>query len=183
MMAITASATVKAIRRNPVGEILWLAVTLVESAVIMGIVCLPLSADLLPRSATGAASGDRIVTVVAATSAAADAAPSPTYQVNRLPLPEASLPSMDLATEELSVDVPTLALGAQPESSGVLPSPHDTGAPAPAARRPQQARSHSATRKKAASTSPAAPSLRPPAPSLTPPAPTLTPPKVIDQGW
>ena len=41
MMAVKASPTVKAIGPKPVGEILWLAVTVVEFAVIMGIVCLP----------------------------------------------------------------------------------------------------------------------------------------------
>jgi hypothetical protein len=167
-MAIEPSPTVKAIREKPVGEILWLAVTVVEFAVIMGIVCLPLSAELLPRLATGAASGDRGVSVVPATSAATDAAASPTYSVNRLPLPDASLPSVDLAVEGSSGGASTTALGAQARSSEVQPSPRDIGGPAPAARRPQQARSDSATRKTAAS------------PSR--PAATLTPPPLRDSG-
>src|SRR5262249_1455961 len=71
IVAIKASPTVKAIGPKPIGEILWLAVTLVEFAVIMGIVCWPLSAELLPRLATGAPVGNRSVSVVAATSARA----------------------------------------------------------------------------------------------------------------
>jgi hypothetical protein len=169
MMAVTASLTVKAIRQKPVAEIVWLAVTVVEFAVIMGIVCLPLSAELLPRLATGAASGDRSVSAVPATSAAMDAAPSPTYSVNRLPLPDASLPSVDLAVEGSSADALTLSLGAQARSSGVQQSPRDISGLAPAARRPQQARSDAATRKTAAS------------PSR--PGPTLTPPTLRDSGW
>ena len=185
-MTIKVSPTVKAIRAKPVGEILWLAVTAVEFAVIMGIVCLPLSAELLPRLATGAASGDRnvslvpatgtasgdrSVSVVPATSAATDAAASPTYSVNRLPLPDASLPSVALAVavEGSSGGALSTALGAQAQSSGVQPPPRDIGGAAPAARRPQQARSDSATRKKAA------PPSRP--------APSLTPPAVKDSGW
>jgi hypothetical protein len=149
----------------------WLAVTVVEFAVIMGIVCLPLSAELLPRLTTGAASGDRSVSAVPATSAAMDAAPSPTYSVNRLPLPDASLPSVDLAVavEGSSGGALTSALGAQARSIGVQPPPRDIGGGALAARRPQQARSDAATRKTAAS------------PSR--PGPTLTPPTLRASGW
>jgi hypothetical protein len=170
-MAIEPSPAVKAIGPKPVGEILWLAVTLVAFAVIMGIVCWPLSAELLPRLATGATSANRSVSVATATSPSADAAPSPTYSVNRLPLPDASLPGVDLAVavEGSSGDALTTALGAQARSSGVQPAPRDIGGPAPAARRPQQARADSATRKTAAS------------PSR--PAPTLTPPTLRVSGW
>jgi hypothetical protein len=168
-MAVKVSRSVKAIRRKPVGEIVWLAATVVEFAITMGIVCLPLSAKLLPRLATGAASGNRSVSVVPATSTVTDAAPSPTYSVNRLPLPEASLASVELAVEGSSGGASTTALGAQARSSEVQPSPRDIGGPAPAARRPQQARSDSATRKTAAS------------PSR--PAPTLTPPTLRGSGW
>ena len=42
-----------------------------------------LSAELLPRLAAGTAFGDRSVSVVSAASATTDAAPSPTYSVNR----------------------------------------------------------------------------------------------------
>ena len=168
-MAVELSPTVKAIGPKPVSEILWLAVTVVEFAVIMGIVCWPLSAELLPRLATGATSANRSVSVATATSPSADAAPSPTYSVNRLPLPDASLPSVDLAVEGSSAEALTLALGAQARSSGVQQSPRDIGGPTPAARRPQQARSDAATQKKAAS------------PSR--PAPTLTPPAARDSGW
>jgi hypothetical protein len=75
-----------------------------------------------------------------------------------------------VAVEGSSVDALTRSLGAQGRSSGVQPSPRDSGgpAPAPAARRPQQARSDAATRKTAAS------------PSR--PAPTLTPPILRDSG-
>jgi hypothetical protein len=76
-MAIEVSPTVKAIGPKPFGEILWLAVTLIAFAVIMGIVCWPLSAELLPRRATGAVAGSRSIRVVAATSASTAAAPSP----------------------------------------------------------------------------------------------------------
>jgi hypothetical protein len=168
-MAIEVSPTVKAIGPKPFGEILWLAVTLIAFAVIMGIVCWPLSAELLPRRATGAVAGSRSIRVVAATSASTAAAPSPIYSVNRLPLPEASLPSMDLAVDSSSGGGLATALGAQAGASAVQPSPGDPGGPAPAARRPQQARSDSAARKKAAS------------PSR--PAPTLTPPAVKYSGW
>ena len=168
-MGIKASPTVTAIGPKPVGETLWLAVTLVEFAVIMGIVCVPLSAELLPRPATDAAAANRSVSVVPATSAATDAAPSLTYSVNRLPLPDASLPSANLAVDGSSAEALTLPLGAQARSSGSQPSPRDIGGPAPAARRPQQARSDSTTQKKAAS------------PSR--PAPTLTPPTLRDSGW
>ena len=170
-MAVKASPTVKAIGPKPVAEILWLAVTVVEFVVIMGIVCWPLSAELLPRLATGAAAANRSVSVAPATSAATDAAPSPTYSVNRLPLPDASLPGVDLvvAVEGFSGGAPTTTLGAQAGSSGVQSSPGDPGGPAPAARRPQQARSDAATRKTAAS------------PSR--PGPTLTPPTLRDSGW
>src|ERR1700730_17362853 len=116
-MAIKASPTVNAFRQKPVAEIGWLAVTVVEFAVIMGIVCLPLSAELLPRLAAGAASGDRSVSVIPATSPTVDTAPSPPYSVNRLPLPDAS-PSADLAVERSSADALTLPLGVQPGSSG-----------------------------------------------------------------
>jgi hypothetical protein len=167
-MAIEPSPTVKAIGPKPIGEILWLAVTVVEFAVIMGIVCWPLSAELLPRLATGAASANRSVSVAPATSPSTDAAPSPTYSVNRLPLPDASPPGVDLAVavEGFSGGAVTPTVGAQAGSSGVEPS---LGGPAPATRRPQQARSDSATRKK-----PASPSR---------PAPTLTPPTARDSGW
>ena len=174
-MGIKASPTVKAIGLKPVGEIVWLAVTLVEFAVIMGIVCWPLSAELLPSLATGAAAANRSVNVVPATSASTDAAPSPTYSVNRLPLPDAALPSVDLAVavEGSSGSALTSALGAQAASSEAQPLPRDIGGPAPPARRPQQARqqarSDSATQKKAAS------------PSR--PASTLTPPRARDSGW
>jgi len=169
-MGIKASPTVKAIGLKPVGEIVWLAVTLVEFAVIMGIVCWPLSAELLPSLATAAAA-NRSVNVVPATSASTDAAPSPTYSVNRLPLPDAALPSVDLAVavEGSSGSALTSALGAQAASSEAQPLPRDIGGPAPPARRPQQARSDSATQKKAAS------------PSR--PASTLTPPRARDSGW
>jgi hypothetical protein len=167
-MAIEPSPTVRAIGPKPFGEILWLAVTVVEFAVIMGIVCWPLSAELLPRLATGAASANRSVSVAPATSPSTDAAPSPTYSVNRLPLPDASPPGVDLAVavEGFSGGAVTPTDGAQAGSSGVEPS---LGGPAPATRRPQQARSDSATRKK-----PASPSR---------PAPTLTPPTARDSGW
>jgi len=172
-MAIEPSPTAKAIGPKPFGEILWLAVTVVAFAVIMGIVCWPLSAELLPRLATGAASANRSLSIAPATSPSTDAAPSPTYSVNRLPLPDASLPGVDLAVavavEGFSGGASTTTLGAQAGSSGVQPSPADLGGPAPAARRPQQARSDSATRKK-----PASPSR---------PAPTLTPPTARDSGW
>ncbi len=168
-MAIEPSPTVKAIGPKPVGEILWLAVTLVAFAVIMGIVCWPLSAELLPGLATAAASANRSVNVVTATSPSTDAAPSPTYSVNRLPLPDASLPSMDLAAEGPSGGALTTALGAQAASSGAQPLPRDIGGLAPPARRPLQARSDSATQKKAAS------------PSR--PASTLTPPTARASGW
>ncbi len=170
-MAVKASPTVKAIRQKPVAEIVWLAVTVVEFVVIMGIVCLPLSAELLPRLATGAASANRSASVAAATSPSTDATPSPTYSVNRLPLPDASPPGVDLAmaVEGFSGGALTTTLGAQAGSSGVQSSPGDPGGPAPAARRPQQARSDPATRKK-----PASPSR---------PAPTLTPPTARESGW
>jgi hypothetical protein len=170
-MGIKASPTVKAIGPKPVGEILWLSVTLVEFAVIMGIVCWPLSAELLPRLATGAAAANRSVNVVPTTSASTDAAPLPTYSVNRAPLPDAALPSVDLAVavEGSSGSALTSALGAQAASSEAQPLPRDIGGPAPPARRPQQARSDSATQKKAAS---------PPRP-----ASTLTPPRARDSGW
>ena len=168
-MAIKASPTVKAIGPKPIGEILWLAVTLVEFAVIMGIVCWPLSAELLPHLAAGATAGNRSVSVVAAPSASAEAAPSPTYSVNQPSLPDASPPSMDVVLEESSGGALTPALGTQPGSSGMRPSPRDFGAPAPAARRPQQARSDAATPKKTAS---------PPRPAAS-----LTPPKARDSGW
>ena len=168
-MAIELSPTVKAIGPKPVGEILWLAVTVVEFAVIMGIVCWPLSAELLPRLATGAAAANRSVSVAPATSPSTDAGPSPTYSVNRLPLPDASLPSMDLAAEGPSGGALTTALGAQAASSGAQPLPRDIGGLAPPARRPLQARSDSATQKKAAS------------PSR--PASTLTPPTARASGW
>src|SRR6267142_4017359 len=124
-MAIRASSNVKAIGPKPVSEILWLAVTVVEFAVIMGIVCWPLSAELLPRLATGAASANRSVSVAPATSPSTDAAPSPAYSVNRLPLPDASLPSVDLAVavEGSSGGALSTALGAQAQSSGVQPPP------------------------------------------------------------
>jgi len=109
------------------------------------------------------------VSVVAAPSASAEAAPSPTYSVNQPSLPDASPPSMDLALEESSGGALTPALGTQPGSSGVRPSPRDFGAPAPAARRPQQARSDAATPKKTAS---------PPRPAAS-----LTPPRARDSGW
>src|SRR4029077_264809 len=128
-MAIEPSPAVKAIGPKPVGEILWLAVTLVAFAVIMGIVCWPLSAELLPRLAAGAASANRSVSVVAATSASTDAAPSPIYSVNRLPLPEASLPTMEAS----SGGGLATALGAQAGASAVQLSPGDPGGPAPAA--------------------------------------------------
>src|SRR6266481_1524818 len=168
-MAIEPAPAVKAIGPKPVGEILWLAVTLVAFAVIMGIVCWPLSAELLPGLATADASANRSVNVVTATSPSTDAAPSPTYSVNRLPLPDASLPSMDLAAEGPSGGALTTALGAQAASSGAQPLPRDIGGLAPPARRPLQARSDSATQKKAAS------------PSR--PASTLTPPTARASGW
>jgi hypothetical protein len=98
-----------------------------------------------------------------------DAAPTPTYSVNRLPLPDASLPSVDLTVEGPSAEALTVSPGAQARSSGVQQSPRDIGGLAPAARRPQQARSDAATRKTAAS------------PSR--PGPTLTPPTLKDSGW
>src|SRR5258708_1861939 len=170
-MAIESSPTVKAIGPKPFGEIMWLAVTVVAFAVIMGIVCWPPSAELLPRLAAGTAFGDRSVSVVSAASATTDAAPSPTYSVNRLPLPDAALANVGIAVavEGASGGALTTALGAQAGSSGGQASTSGfVGPPAPAARRPQQARSDPATRKKAA------PPSRP--------APTLTPPTARDSG-
>ena len=132
---------VKAIGLKPVGEIVWLAVTLVEFAVIMGIVCWPLSAELLPRLATGAAAANRSVSVAPATSPSTDAGPSPTYSVNRPPLPDASLPGVDLAVavavEGFSGGASITTLGAQAGSSGVQSSAGDLGGPTPATRRPR----------------------------------------------
>ena len=163
-MTVKTSPKVKAIGAKPVGEILWLAVTVVTFVVIMAIVCWPLSAELLPRLTTSAASSNRVVSVLPATSASTDAPFSPTYRVNRLPLPDASLPSMDLtvAVEGSSGGALTTALAAQTGSNGVQPTPAELGGPAPAARRPQQARSDPATRKKAAPPSRTAPTLAPP---------------------
>jgi hypothetical protein len=167
-MALQASLT-RATQKKTVGELLWLAVTAVAFAIIMGIVCWPLSAELAPRLATVVASGSRDVSIAPVPSASTSAPPSPTYSVNRLPLPEVAPLHADLAAAASSGGVPAIALGAPVEPTAVQPSQKDTGGPAPAARRPQQARSDTATRKKAASPTRA--------------APTLTPPKVNDRGW
>ena len=154
-MAIEPLPTVKAIGRKPVGEILWLAVTVVEFAVIMGIVCWPLSAELLPRLATGAASANRSVSVAPATST--EHGCRALSDLQRQPAPPAGCIAAEcgsgLAVEGSSGGALTTALGAQARLERVQPSPGDIGGLAPAARRPQQARSDSATRKKAASPS------------------------------
>ena len=169
-MPIKASPT-RAIQEKPVGELLWLAVTAVEFVVIMGIVCWPLSAQLLPRLAANVASGSRDVSIapVPTTSASPSADPSSTYSINRLPLPDLSPLSADQAFEGSSGGGLMLALRTQAAASGVQPSPRDSGGPAAAVRRSQQTRSDSATRKKTA------------APSRA--APTLTPPTARDSGW
>jgi hypothetical protein len=167
-MATKASPT-RAIREKPVGELLWLAVTAVEFAVIMGIVCWPLSAELSPRIATSVASGSRDASIAPPPGESSSPLPSPAYTINRLPLPEISPLFPDQAVEGSSGAFPTPSLGAQAEPGGLQPSPpRDAGGPASAARRPQPARSGSETQRKT------------PPPSRA--APTLTPPGVRDPG-
>src|ERR1700745_3131080 len=128
-MGVETSPNVKAIGPNSLGEMLWLAVPVVAFAVIMAIVCCPLSAELLPRLTTGAASANLGSSVVPATSATADAAFSPSYSVNRLLPPDAPLPSVDLAVpvERPSSGALATALAAQTGLNGVQPSPGDLG--------------------------------------------------------
>jgi len=157
-MTVTAPYT-RATQKTPVGELLWLAVTAVAFAVIMGIVSWPLSAELTPRLAASLAP---------APGAASTTPSAPAYSINRLPLPEAPPLNADQGAEGSSGGAPTLALAAPAESSVMQPT-RDTGGPAATGRRSQQARSDAATRKKAAS------------PSR--PASTLTPPTARDARW
>ena len=168
-MAVKASPTVTTIRQKPVAELLWLAVTAVAFAVVMGIVCWPLSAALMPRLAASAASGSREVSIAPVPDASPSALPSPTYIVTPPPLPEAPPLHVDQAAAIERSGVPALALKAAVEPSEVQPAPPVTKRPAPATRPPQQARSDPGTRKKAA--------------PLAPAAPTLTPPILRDSGW
>ena len=158
-MAIKVSRSVKAIRRKPVGEILWLAVTVVEFAIIMGIVCLP-PRELPRRVATGATSGNRSVSVVPALVL------SPTlrlltYSVN--PLPPDGRWRAKLAVRGSSGGVDNRARG-QAASSGATVT-RDIGRPALAA---------------AGCNRPGGPCDMKEGALLSWPASTLTPPTVAD---
>ena len=168
MMTVRISLT-RASQEKPVGELLWLAVTAIAFAVVMGIVCWPLSAALMPRLAASDPSASRGVSIAPVPDAGPRALPSPTYIVTPLPLPEVPPLQVDQTAASETSGVPALALGAAVEPSEVRPSTPVTNGPTPAARRPQQTRSDPGTRTKFASPAPA--------------APTLTPPKVNHRSW
>jgi hypothetical protein len=104
-------------RMGFVGDILWLGVTAFVLALIMGIVCWPLSAELLPRLLAGQVSNKPTPRIIAETgaSAAAAGAPSGALTVNRLPLPGTPPPTADGVGEGPSSTILTTSLAAATE--------------------------------------------------------------------
>ena len=152
-------------QQKPVGELLWLAATAIAFAVVMGIVCWPLSAALMPRLAASVASGDRgasIAPLPDAADASPSALPASPRSVTPLPVPEAPPVHVDQTATDIRSGVASPAPEAAAKPSEVQPSPPVTSGPAPPARRPQHARSDPGTRKKTAASSRAAPTLTPP---------------------
>jgi hypothetical protein len=96
------------------GDILWLGVTGFVLALIMGIVCWPLSADLLPRLLAGPASDKPTSSLTPETGAsvAVAAAPSGVLSVNRMPLPGTSRTTAGEVGAESSATIPTTSIAA-----------------------------------------------------------------------
>ena len=99
------------------GDILWLGITAFVLAIIMGIVCWPLSAELSPRLFAGSGSEkptSSLTSETGATSAAAGA-PSGALSVNRLPLPGTSRTTDDELGERPSGTILTTSIAAPTE--------------------------------------------------------------------
>src|SRR5713101_9754630 len=96
------------------GDILWLGITGIVLALIIGIVCWPLSAELSPRLLAGSNSDKPIYSLTPETgaSSAAAGAPSGALTVNRLPLPGASRTTADEIGERSSSTILTFDGGA-----------------------------------------------------------------------
>ena len=83
-MPTEAAATAGKSRVGFAGDILWLGITAVVLALIMGIVCWPVSAGLSPRLLAGSGPDRPTPSLIPETTVGA---PSGTLNVNRLPLP------------------------------------------------------------------------------------------------
>ena len=142
-------------RRRPslAGDVLWLAITAGACAMIVGIVCWLLSAELSPS----AVSGHSAAAAISLTSPAPAVLPSPTFGIGRVPPPSASLTIAGNVTEGSSGVRPTTSTEAPMESVGdksLLPDsnpeqrpnppPADRSGSNPAPFRPQPAQSVSA---------------------------------------
>ena len=99
------------------GDILWLGITGIVLALIIGIVCWPLSAELSPRLLAGSNSDKPIYSLTPETgaSSAAAGAPSGALSVNRLPLPGASRTTADEIGKRSSSTILTTSMAAPTE--------------------------------------------------------------------
>jgi len=136
-MAIEPFPTVKAIGPKPLGEILWLAVIGRRIRGDHGYRVRAALGRAVTAPSTRLPAANRSVNVAPRDERRAPMPlPSPTYSVNRLPLPDASLPSMESGCGGVErVGALTTALGAQAASRrGCNRLPRDIGGPAPTAR-------------------------------------------------
>lgn len=136
------------------GEILWLGITAGACAVIVGIMCWSLAAEL----SAGAASGRPTAAATPETRAGSAAVPpSPALGANRMLAPGAPSTTAGEVTEGSSSVVPTTSIATLTEPAGIksslrdpiadrLPNlpPSDRGALTPAPQEPQSAQAASA---------------------------------------
>lgn len=136
------------------GEILWLAITAGAGAVIVGIMCWCLSAEL----SAGAASSRPTAAVTPETSTGSAAVlPSPALEINRILARGAPSTTAGEVTEGSSSVVPTTSIAARTEPAGIIASsrdpiadkqpnlpPSDRGALTPTPQEPQPTQSASA---------------------------------------
>jgi hypothetical protein len=108
------------------GDILWLAVTIFAFAVIMGIVCLPLSAGLSPSFVAGAGAGGPTASALPEASASATlVAPTFIYSVNRVSLADASPTMAGEVGEGLNSDATRTSIAAPVDPAAVKPPLRD----------------------------------------------------------
>jgi hypothetical protein len=116
-MPTNAAPTAGTSRVGFAGDILWLGITALALALVMGIVCWPLSAELSPRLPTGPASDKPASSLTPETGAgwAAAGAPSGVLSVNRPPLPGTSRTTGYEVGERSSNAILTTTIAAPPE--------------------------------------------------------------------
>ena len=114
-MPTEATSIVGGRRLRLAGDISWLAITAGACAMMVGIVCWSLSAELSPGAVL-----DRSTAVVnsAPNAGSAIVPPSPTLGINRIPRPGASSTTAGELTEGSSNVAPTTSIVALTESAG-----------------------------------------------------------------